>query len=98
MKKLLNLLTLAFAFACLLPITAVAQHWTAEEQEVIDHVRTTINRLVEYGDMDQGLLDLWMDLVPDETFFWWFTTDPVPTHLENVPAVFQRFRGALCLG
>ncbi len=91
MKNLHGLLILALAFTFLLPVPAAAQHWTAEEQEVIDHVRTTLDTLVKHGEVD---IDVWMELVPDETFFWWFTTDPVPTHLENIPAVFEQFRGA----
>jgi ketosteroid isomerase-like protein len=72
MKKVISLL-----FVLLIPFAASAQNWTAEQQEVIDHIKSCWDGWVKA--LEAKNYDIWADVCPcDKDGAYWFTSAGAP--------------------
>lgn len=74
--------SICLALALLMPVSAWAQRWTAEEQGVIDHVKQCWDAWAEA--VAQRDLEIWMNTCqPAEDFAGWWTSDGALWTLES---------------
>ena len=70
-------------FAALaLPTAAVAQQWSAEEQELVDHLESVWDQVEEN---DQATYEIWLETAnPRDDLVWWFSHRGTPYDLKAI--------------
>ncbi len=80
MRHLLKTLTFVIL---LVPFTSSAQHWTEEEQELIDHIIMDWNAWMEA--IEKNDIEIWLTKSPRvENAKWWWTEEGAPSDAEWV--------------
>jgi len=69
--------TIFLIFILLIPFAALAQNWTTEQQEVIDHIKSCWDGWVKA--LEEKNFDIWAEVCPfDEDAAYWFTFSGTP--------------------
>jgi len=77
MRRILAVILFA---AGALTTAAVAQQWSAEEQEILTHLGNVLDQIEENNEATHAL---WRDVVnPRDDLVWWFTDQGAPYDLE----------------
>ena len=72
----------AVLFVLLIPFAATAQNWTAEQQEVMDHIKSCWDAWEKA--FEEKNFDIWAEACPcDEDHAMWWTNEVTPESLET---------------
>ena len=87
--KLLLLVVLVTYF--LLPITALAQSWTEQEQELLDHIAICWDAWLE--GLEKNKPEIWVEKCnTNEKYSMWWTDQGAPEGLDVIKRNFETFR------
>ena len=79
MRRILGLMLVSILT---LPATGQGQEWTAEQQELVDHLTAVWD---EIDENNQETFSIWRETVqPADDLVWWFTNQGAPSDLKAI--------------